>query len=99
MKSTKITSQKFVHTQYSSDHAMYCILTPTAYVVYYHCHCRNDPLIHLNYTVALCNCGEKRAAAKHFAQLEANIQNMKERDIDAEVSHTPLMYHGPRPLQ
>jgi len=51
---------------------------------------RNDPIIHLNYAVALCNCGERRAAAKHFAQLEANIQNMKERDIDAEVSHTPV---------
>jgi len=51
------------------------------------CCYRNDPLIHLNYAVALCNCGEKRAAAKHFNQLEANIQNMKEREIDAEVSH------------
>ena len=41
-------------------------------------------IIHLNYAVALCNYRERRAAAKHFTQLEA-MQNMKEQDIDAEV--------------
>jgi len=51
---------------------------------------RTDPLIHLNYAVTLCNCGERRLAAKHFSQLEANLSNMKEQDIDAEVSHAHL---------
>ena len=41
--------------------------------------------------MALSNCGEKRAAAKHFAQLEANIQNMKEREMDAEVNYAPVL--------
>ncbi|XP_065913269.1 Bardet-Biedl syndrome 4 protein-like [Dysidea avara] len=47
---------------------------------------KTDPLIHLNYAVTLCNCGERRLAAKHFSQLEANLSNMKEQDIDAEVA-------------
>jgi len=48
----------------------------------------------------LCNCGERRLAAKHFSQLEANLSNMKEQDIDAEVSHTHFLklHIEPHPL-
>ena len=44
-----------------------------------------DPLVYLNYAILLYNHGERRAAAKQFAQFEMRFQQHTHPNPDDEV--------------
>ena len=52
-----------------------CVLTP----------CRDNPLIHLNYSIVLYNNGEVRAAGKQFQLFKSKSQSHTPTNTDPEV--------------
>ena len=60
--------------------------------------CRDNPLIHLNYSIVLYNNGEVRAAGKQFQLFKSKSQSHTPTNTDPEVYtilSSPLTFESP----